>query len=134
MTYNEICQALAKAGIENNRAEAAMLICWFTGISKADLLTMRDTDFENEELENAVIKRISNYPLPYILKFWGFCNESYRVTEDTLIPRQDTEKLVELAVKLLPERARFIDLCTGWVCLISTRRAARHDRGRCRQV
>ena len=131
MTYNEICSALAEVGIENNRGEAAMLICHFCGINKAELLTKHDSDFPSPQLEAAVAKRCERYPLQYILGIWDFCHETYRVTEDTLIPRQDTEKLVELAVKLIPEGSRFIDLCTGSGCVAVSTLAARSD---CRAV
>ena len=132
MTYNEICIALSDAGIENFRGEAAMLICRFCDINKAELLRMdRDAELDSEELEDAVIKRCSHYPLQYILGYWDFCHETYRITKDTLIPRQDTEKLVELAIKLLPENARFIDLCTGSGCIAISTLASRPD---CRGV
>ena len=131
MTYNEITNALSNAGIENDRAEAAMLICHFCDINKAELLQRRDEDFQNPDLDTAIIKRCSHYPLQYILGYWDFCHETYRVTEDTLIPRQDTEKLVELAVRLMPENARFIDLCTGSGCIAISTLAARPD---CRAV
>ena len=131
MTYNEICMRLAAAEIENNRGEAAMLICHFTGINKAELFGKHDVEFDSPELLAAVEKRCSHYPLQYILGYWGFYHETYRVTEDTLIPRQDTEKLVELAIKLLPEGARFIDLCTGSGCVAISTLAARPD---CRAV
>ena len=131
MTYNEICKALAEAGIENNRGEAAMLICHFCGINRAELLARRDEDFDSDTLVDAVTKRCSRYPLQYILGYWDFCNETYRVTEHTLIPRPDTERLVELAVKLIPEGARFIDLCTGSGCVAISTLAARPD---CRAV
>ena len=108
-----------------------MLICHFCGINQAELLMRRDEDFDNEELRLAVEKRLAHYPLQYILGYWDFCHETYRVTKDTLIPRQDTEKLVELAVKLLPEGARFIDLCTGSGCVAISTLAARPD---CRGV
>ncbi len=127
MTYNEVCMALAGAEIENNRGEATMLICHFCGVNQAELLTMRDRDFDSDELAAAVKQRCEHYPLQYILGFWEFCHETYRVTEDTLIPRQDTEKLVELAVRLLPEGARFIDLCTGSGCVAISTLAARED-------
>lgn len=131
MTYNEICMALANAEIENNRGEASMLICHFCGINKAELLLRHDEDFDSEELRAAVEKRCGRYPLQYILGYWDFCHETYRVTEDTLIPRQDTEKLVEMAAKLLPAGARFIDLCTGSGCVAISTLAARPD---CRAV
>ena len=127
MTYNEICLALANAEIENNRGETAMLICHFCGITKAELLLRRDENFDSPELEEAVRKRCGHYPLQYILGYWSFCNETYKVTENTLIPRQDTEKLVELAIKLLPENARIIDLCTGSGCVAVSTLAARRD-------
>ena len=128
MTYNEICLALAEAGIENYRGEASMLICRFCNLNKAELLQRsRDEDYPSEELEDAVIKRCSHYPLQYILGYWEFMNETYRVTKDTLIPRQDTEKLVELAIRFLPEKARFIDLCTGSGCVAISTLAARPD-------
>ena len=127
MTYNEICMRLGAAEIDNNRGEAAMLICRFEGITKAELFSMHNVDFKSEELAEAVEKRCSHYPLQYILGYWDFCHESYRVTEDTLIPRQDTEKLVELAIKLMPAGARFIDLCTGSGCVAISTLAARKD-------
>ena len=127
MTYNQICAALAEAKIENNRGEAAMLICHFCGVNKAELLTRHDEDFESASLAEAVRRRCAHYPLQYILGIWDFCHETYRVTEDTLIPRQDTEKLVELAVRLMPERSRFIDLCTGSGCIAVSTLAARGD-------
>ena len=131
MTYNEICSALAEAEIENNRGETAMLICHFCNVTKAELLLRHDEDFDSEELKAAVEKRCKHYPLQYILGYWDFCKETYKVTENTLIPRQDTEKLVELAVKLLPESARIIDLCTGSGCVAISTLAARPD---CRAV
>jgi release factor glutamine methyltransferase len=123
--------ALANAEIENNRGEASMLICHFCGLNQAELLMRRDENFDSDELREAVERRCHHYPLQYILGYWQFCKETYRVTEDTLIPRQDTEKLVELAVKLLPENARFIDLCTGSGCVAISTLAARPD---CRAV
>ena len=131
MTYNEICNALAGAEIENNRGEASMLICRFCNINKADLLLKHDEDFQSPELEAAVKKRCEHYPLQYILGYWDFCNETYRVNENTLIPRQDTEKLVELAIRLIPDNARIIDLCTGSGCVAISTLAARKD---CRAV
>lgn len=127
MTYNEICNLLAEADIENNRAEAAMLICRFCNISKVELFKRTNEDFISDELDAAVIKRCSHYPLQYILGIWEFCHESYRVNEHTLIPRQDTEVLVEKAISVLPERGRFIDLCTGSGCVAISTLAVRSD-------
>lgn len=131
MTYNEICNLLAEAKIENNRGEAAMLICHFCSINKAELLLSHNEDFPSSALEEAVKKRCGHYPLQYILGYWDFCHETYRVNENTLIPRQDTEKLVEIAIRYIPENARIIDLCTGSGCIAISTLAARQD---CRAV
>lgn len=131
MTYNEICNALAAAQIENNRGEASMLICRFCDINKADLLLRHDENFDSPELEAAVAKRCQHYPLQYILGYWDFFHETYRVNENTLIPRQDTEKLVELAIRYIPDNARIIDLCTGSGCIAISTLATRKD---CRAV
>ena len=131
MTYHQICAALREAGIEDDRTEASMLICHFCHLNKAELLSRREEDFDSEELRTAVQKRCTHYPLQYILGYWDFCHETYRVTEHTLIPRQDTEKLVELAIRLIPKDGRFIDLCTGSGCIAVSTLAARPD---CRAV
>ena len=127
MTYNEICCALGEAGIENNRAEAAMLICRFCDISRVELFKRIGEDFQSDALDSALIRRCSHYPLQYIFGVWDFCHESYRVNEHTLIPRSDTELLVEKAVRHLPPQARFIDLCTGSGCVAISTLAARPD-------
>jgi release factor glutamine methyltransferase len=48
---------------------------------------------------------------------WGFWREEYEVSPACLIPRPDTELLVEYAAKHLPPGARFVDLCTGSGCI-----------------
>ena len=131
MTYNEICNKLAEAEIENNRGEASMLICHFCNITKADLLLRHYENFDSYALEQAVIKRCHHYPLQYILGYWEFCHETYKVTENTLIPRQDTEKLVEIAIRYISPNARILDLCTGSGCIAISTLAARKD---CRAV
>ena len=127
MTYSEICRSLFDAGIENDRAEAAMLICHFCQLNKAELLSRREEDFDSPALSEAVEKRCAHYPLQYILGYWEFFHETYRVTEDTLIPRSDTERLVELATRLIPKNGRLIDLCTGSGCVAISTLASRPD-------
>ena len=131
MTYNQICARLREAGIEDDRAEASILICHFCHLNKAELLSRREEDFDSPELALAVERRCTHYPLQYILGYWDFCHETYRVTEHTLIPRQDTERLVELAVERIPKDGKFIDLCTGSGCVAISTLAARPD---CRAV
>ena len=80
-----------------------------------------DTECDDPSLSEYVKRRASREPLQYILGSVGFYREEYFVTPDVLIPRADTETLVDCAVKNLPSGVRFIDLCTGSGCVaIST--------------
>ena len=59
--------------------------------------------------------------MQYIIGRWEFYREEYFVSPDCLIPRSDTEILVDYLVKHLPQNASFLDLCTGSGCIaIST--------------
>ena len=111
MRYSEICMKLKNAGIENHAREAAILIEEFFGSFSEEI------DYSSPELASAVKKRCSGYPLQYILGKWWFCRCEFEVSEDCLVPRPDTECVVEEAVKLLPPYARFADLCTGSGCI-----------------
>ena len=111
MDYPTLLTTLREAGIENAAGEARLLL----------------EHFEGEALSDAIAKRLSHYPLQYLLGEWGFYREEYEVSPDCLIPRPDTECLVELAVKHLPKGARFLDLCTGSGCIAISTLAARKD-------
>ncbi|MBQ4091418.1 MAG: peptide chain release factor N(5)-glutamine methyltransferase, partial [Clostridia bacterium] len=71
----------------------------------------------NGALFEAVQKRCSGYPLQYIIGKWWLARCEFFVNEDCLIPRPDTESVIEQAVKLLPKNAEFADLCTGSGCI-----------------
>ena len=62
-------------------------------------------------------RRCSREPLQYILGSWDFMGLTFAVSPDCLIPRPDTETLVEAALHTLPPRARIADLCTGSGCI-----------------
>ena len=64
-----------------------------------------------------VKRRASGEPLQYILGAWPFCGYSFRVRDGVLIPRPETEFLVEQAVTLLPENAVLFDVCAGTGCI-----------------
>ena len=98
MTYVEICRALMGAGIESYASEARLLIEELCGESVSE-----DKDYTCASLAEAVEKRCSRYPLQYILGKWWFARCEFKVDENCLIPRADTELLVELAMKRLPK-------------------------------
>ena len=116
-TYQTLTQALSQAGIDQPAYEASLLLEHFAGVSYATLMTDRDRVYDLPALESAVTRRLSREPLQYILGEWDFCGCTFRVTPDCLIPRPDTEILVETAIKALPRDARVADLCTGSGCI-----------------
>ncbi len=117
MTLNDIRRTLFAAGIEDAAWEARLLAAHFTGFSDARLFTMGNEELTAEGLEDAVRRRCSREPLQYILGSWDFMGLTFAVSPDCLIPRPDTETLVEAALHTLPPRARIADLCTGSGCI-----------------
>ena len=73
--------------------------------------------FEGEELKNAIKRLEGGEPLGYIIGEWYFWDETFILNEGCLIPRPDTELVVEKALKLLPPDAKIADLCTGSGCI-----------------
>ena len=111
MTYLEICRALKSAGIENYTWEARLLVEELCGDFS------EEKDYTSATLAEVVEKRCTRYPLQYIIGKWWLANCEFFVDESTLVPRPDTETVVELGAKLLPKDARFADLCTGSGCI-----------------
>ncbi len=121
MTLRETAAYLREHGVEEAETEARLLFLHLTGLSPAALLCDRTLSLDTPALREALARRVAREPLAYILGEAPFCNEIYKVSPDCLIPRFDTEVLVEEAARLLPPSAHFCDLCTGSGCIaIST--------------
>lgn len=116
-SYRSLTRALADAGIEEADQEACLLLERYTGATRAALLCDRDRLYDDSALDTAVARRLTRYPLQYILGAWDFCGCRFTVNEHCLIPRPDTEILVEEAIRTLPTGARVLDLCTGSGCI-----------------
>ena len=126
-SYRTLTEALARAGIEEPAFEASLLLERLVGVSYASLMTDRDRLYDLPALETAVARRISREPLQYILGEWEFFGCTFRVNEHCLIPRPDTEILVDAAIRVLPPKARIADLCTGSGCVAVATLAHRPD-------
>ena len=127
MTLAEAINRLSEGGIENARGEAREIFAHF-GAPRA---LLADTRFvcDDPGIEDAIVRRLGREPLQYIIGEVEFCHERYRVSPDCLIPRADTEILVEYAASHLKEGDLFADLCTGSGCVaISTLKATRGTR------
>lgn len=116
-TYKSLTDTLATAGIDEPETEAALLLEHYFDVSYATLMTDRAREYQNPALDAAVAKRKERYPLQYILGRWDFFGCTFTVSEHCLIPRPDTEILVETALRALPKNARIVDLCTGSGCI-----------------
>ena len=120
MRLSEAVAVLAEAGIEDARWEARRIFCDIGGLSDLSLVG-KDAECDCPAVLDAISRRAKREPLQYILGYADFYRERYKVTPDVLIPRQDTEMLVDYAVHNLARGARFLDLCTGSGCVaIST--------------
>ena len=128
MTHRDIAERLSAAGIENSAWEASCLISHFAKIPLSLAHTDPTRDYPaTQELEAAIRRREAREPLQYILGTWDFYRQSYEVSPDCLIPRSDTEILVEEAIRRLPPNALFADLCTGSGCIAISTLAERTD-------
>ena len=120
--YTKIKDALNSTGIEDSSFEAKLILKRYLNISDSEFLTLYNCEIEKEAellIEKAVNKRKERYPLQYILGEWDFYKYTFRVGEGVLIPRSDTEILVEKAVEYLKtaENPQVLDLCAGSGCI-----------------
>ncbi|TBH20661.1 peptide chain release factor N(5)-glutamine methyltransferase [Thermus thermamylovorans] len=111
----ELSGRLREAGLPEG--EALDLLAKASGLSRKDLLLGLSQAPPQGVAERAwalLAKRLSGYPLQYLLGEVEFFGLPLKVAEGVLIPRPETEGLVELAIKLsLPERPRVLDVGTG---------------------
>ena len=119
----KLCEAvkiLTDAKVPSPRHDARELFMHIGGMSISELI-FSDASCEKPEIVSAVERRKNREPLQYIIGNVDFYRENYEVNSDCLIPRQDTEILVDFAVNNIPAGKKFIDLCTGSGCIaIST--------------
>lgn len=119
----ETARRLREAGIEEYEYETWVLLEWKLGVDRAEYFMDPDAEVPQEQwndLDAALRKRERRIPLQYLMGSCEFMGYSFAVDERVLIPRQDTECLVELAVEQMrrrPEPCRVLDLCTGSGCI-----------------
>ncbi len=120
LQVGEVIEVFRGAGFEEASLEVRILFTLHGGLGK-DKFMFNNVESTSEALADALQRRYDGEPLAYINGHQYFYLEKYTVTPDVLIPRKETEHLVEYAVKNLPEGGRFLDLCTGSGCVaIST--------------
>ena len=125
MTYRECyeqgCRTLQAAGIEEAALDARLLLEAVCGTDRNDLLVHGEQPVAPEAEEkylNWIRQRAEHIPLQQLTGEQGFMGLTFSVNEHVLIPRQDTEILVEEVLKELHDGMRVLDMCTGSGCIL----------------
>lgn len=111
---------LAEKGVENARLEAEWLLCAATGLDRVGLYVNYEkplTDAELAGCREMVSRRARREPLQYILGSQDFCGLDFEVAPGVLIPRHDTEVLVEEAIRRAPAATTVLDIGVGSGCI-----------------
>jgi release factor glutamine methyltransferase len=118
-------RSLALAGIPEPRAEARRLLSLAMGVAVEGIVAASDRSLESDVLarfDSLVARREAHEPFAYIAGAREFWSLPFRVTPATLIPRPDTETVVEAALEHVRARAnpkpRILDLGTGSGCIL----------------
>jgi release factor glutamine methyltransferase len=112
---------LRDAGIESPRREARLLLAHALGLDQASLLLEPKTPTDPQPYRQLVARRCGREPLAYIVGSREFWSLSFQVSACTLIPRPESEVLIEAAVSCFPDRGgveSILDLGTGTGCLL----------------
>ena len=125
MNYTEAflmgMQKLKEAEIGEAQLDARLLLEEICGTDHNTLLCHGDREVSEEEEEQyrrALEQRAVHIPLQHLLGYQDFMELRFQVNEHVLIPRQDTEILVEEAMRYLHDGMRILDLCTGSGCIL----------------
>ncbi|MDO4464988.1 MAG: peptide chain release factor N(5)-glutamine methyltransferase [Bacillota bacterium] len=119
--YRMGVERLAAAGIEEAKLDARLLLEELCGTDRNDLLVHGGrpvTEQQENSYVNYIELRSRHIPLQHITGYQEFMGLRFKVTPDVLIPRQDTEMLVEEVLKNLHDGMRILDLCTGSGCIL----------------
>lgn len=121
--YQSGTEKLEKAGIREAKLDAWYLLEYKTGISRAVFLADPDREVEEEKAESYqkdICTRARRIPLQHITGEQEFMGLNFKVNENVLVPRQDTEILVEEALKRIRPDMQILDMCTGSGCILES--------------
>lgn len=125
MTYRELVQwgsrELERAKVPESALDARLLLEYTFDINRNDLLVHGDLEADGAQEEKyraLILKRCERIPLQHLTGEQDFMGLSFRVNENVLIPRQDTEIMVEEILKDMHGGMRILDLCTGSGCIL----------------
>src|SRR6187397_1092478 len=101
-TVGRVTERLAHAGVESADVEAEILVAHVVGVARSELvLQSKVARKEEKALERLVTRREQREPLAYVLGEWGFRRLTLNVDRRVLVPRPETEVVVERCLELL---------------------------------
>jgi len=126
----EIVGTLTEAGIGEAKSDALILMDYIAGISRNELMIHGDETVPEDtvkSIRDAALVRTQHVPVQQITGFQSFMGLEFAVDEHVLIPRQDTEILVEEVLKLGFSGMDILDMCTGSGCILLSLLKYMHD-------
>jgi len=125
-----IVEKLSLAGIEEARSDAMLILEYIAGITRNDLFVHGDDSVPEDiydKVINAALERSQHIPVQHITGYQSFMGLEIAVNEHVLIPRFDTEVLVEEILKLGMSGISILDMCTGSGCILLSLLKYMHD-------
>ncbi len=111
---------LERVGIPEAKLDARLLLEYVCETDHSTLFAHPDREVSDEEMnryEELISRRAVREPVAYILGTWDFMGLPFKVNSSVLIPEQDTEILVEEAMRYFEDGMKVLDLCTGSGCI-----------------
>jgi release factor glutamine methyltransferase len=127
---HDLTARFREAGIASPRLDAEVLVSHIMDLDRHRLITDAAaglTESECSELEAMARRRIEGEPVAYLVGEKEFYSLPFHVTRAVLIPRPETELLVDMAIYQAPRGARVLDLCTGSGAIAVALKHARRD-------
>lgn len=115
LKYSE--NKLKEGKVSEFKSDARFLVSDFLKGDLSSIIITPSKDVDITELDRALDERIKGVPCQYITKNVQFMSLDFEVSKDVLIPRQDTESLVETILKTRPNNPSILDICTGSGCI-----------------
>lgn len=125
MNYKECfaygTEILNRAGVPDAMIDARMLLEFVCHTTRHDMILHGDkpvTAQQKQDYQDAILKRSKRIPLQHITNEQNFMGFDFYVNEQVLIPRQDTEVLVETVLEYMKPESSLLDMCTGSGCIL----------------
>lgn len=132
--YSYSVKFLEANNIDEADFKALNTVCHVAGIKNSEYALHKDDFIITRQLADCLWKLKTGMPLQYVLGKWDFYESEFKVGEGVLIPRPETEELVELVIKCAKKTVNpiIIDLCSGSGCIgISIARAVKNSTVYC---